>query len=405
MPGRSRGRARARAGGKTPRVLYSFDFTSQSAGAVSLPTGLTFARASSGHTVQDGASAIVTSGITSNDVGRVGRLSSAHSYGLYVEPARTNLILRSREIENAAWTAGSGVTTTANADAGPDGATLADRSNVGLGGYSRYQSVTSSIGQTYAFSQWIAARTSAQNHRATLTETLSSYTVLATTSAPTTWQRIASSKVATTTSVLLLPCDGFDRSGTGGPGAQAMDFFTDLHQVELGKYPTSAIVTAGAAATRAGERLSIDGTRAAASVVNGRLGVYIRLRALAASSELASTEGYLLSWATGAVLVDGTNKYLYAYDGSPDSQTANNAFSCARYDSIEFAIEVGAGPTALRWRVNGATTNTADFSVQNDSLGSLDLSAGLDVCNAAAGGQFPSIVEKVVTFAPGWGPM
>lgn len=406
MPGRSRDRARSRAGGKTPRVLYSFDFTSQSAGAVSLPTGLTFARASSGHTVQDGASALVTSGITSNDVGRIGRLSSSQSYGLYLEPARTNVYGYANTPDLASGTAGSSGSTFTTGRTGPGGASTATRVQQNSGTFSRYHSITTAGASTpYTLSTWVAQGLGSGAYLicAPYSGTLGA---AITGTAGASWSRVANTYTYPSTSAANLVGEDGRANAPSGASAGARDVDLSYIQFEVGSYPTSAIVTSGGStATRAGERLSIDGTRAAASVVNGRLGVYLRLRALAASSELAATEGYLLAWSGGAVFVDGANKYIYAYSGANDSQTANSAISWARGDLLEFAIEVGAGTSALRWRVNGGTVNVASFSVQNDSLGSLDLSAGMDICNTAASAQMPSIVEKVVTFAPGWGPM
>ncbi len=387
----------------TSATLFVWDFTQLTPGALVLPTGLTFARASSGHTVQNGASAIITSGITSNDVGRIGRLSSAQNYGIFVEPARTNLYGYSRTASVAPGTAGHSCTYTTGRT-GPDGTANAIRGQTPSGGYSRFQSLSAVTG-AHTLSAWAQAGLGSGAY-----QVVGAYSgttgaaVQGTVGAS--WARVASVGFSYPAASVpnVNPWDG-RANGTLGTSAAARDCDLDFIQFEAGSYPTSAIVTSGGStATRAGERLRIDGTRAAASVVGGRLGVYLRLRALAASSELASTEGYLLRWAAGAVFVDGANKYLYAYDGSPDSQTANSVISWSRYDLLEFVVEVGAGTTALRWRVNGGSTNTASFSVQNDSLGSLDLSAGLDVCNAAAAAQMPSIVEVVSTFVPGRGP-
>ena len=391
-----------------PHAIFTWDFTQQSAGALLLPSGVTFTRASSGYSVQDGESLVVVGGaIASNDVPRAGRLSSAHNYGLFVEPPRTNLVVQNRAIDGSPWAVGSSVGTTANAANGPDGAALADRSNVTSGGYSRYQAMTSVVSSSYTFSQWIAARSTAQNHRVALAETVAAYTLIQTSSAPTTWQRINSTRTATTTT-LLLPCDGSDRSGTGGPGAQAMDFFTDLHQVELGKYPTSAIVTAGATATRAAERLTIDATRTAASIVNGRLCIYLRFRALAALSEMSSSEGQITCEATGSPTygwsIGASSKYVYANVGSDYSQSANAVIDWARYDLVEIACEMGGGKSKFRYRRNGGSTTEISFSVRDDTLGAIPSSNGCDILCAGTSFHTPGIVEQIMTFVPGRAP-
>lgn len=375
-------------------TLFVWDFTQQSAGALVLPAGLTFARASSGHTVQDGADALITSGITSNDVGRIGRLLAAQSYGLFMEPARTNLITNSRNLTAAGWAAGSGATTTAAYAAGPDGASNASRTQITSGGFSKYFATGGPNAR--CFSAWGKALSGLWVPALEITVQANS---LWSSSAATTWAR---ADFYSTTTAYAVPCDA--RSVYTGTTAAARDVLTDFHQLEAAKYPSSAIVTSGGTATRAGERAAIDSAHAAASVVNGRLGVYLKLRALAASTELAATEGTLLAWLTGSVYVDPTSLFLKAIDGSTYSQTANAVISWSRYDLLEFAIEVGAGKSAIRWRVNGGTTNAAVFSTRDDTIGALNLSAGLDFCNTAAAGQMPSIIERLSTFIPGRAP-
>lgn len=374
--------------------IVVWDFTTQTAGAFVPPTGWTFTRASSGHTVQDGASAIVTAGVTSNDVGRIGRLLAAQNYGLYVEPARTNLITNSRNLTAAGWAAGSGATTTAAYAAGPDGASNATRTQLTSGGFSRYFATGGPNAR--CFSAWGKALSGLWVPALEITVQANS---LWSSSAATTWAR---ADFYSTTTAYTVPCDA--RSVYNGTVAAARDVLTDFHQLEAAKYPSSAIVTSGGTATRAGERPRISGTAASALLVGGRLSVYIKLRALAASSELAATEGYLLAWAAGQVFIDGATKYIYAFNSSPDSRTAASAISWARYDLLEFVIEVGSGRTNFRWRVNGGAVSTANFTVQDDAFAALDLSAGMDVCNVAAAAQMPCILEKFVPCVPGYTP-
>jgi hypothetical protein len=52
--------------------------------------------------------------------------AAAAQYGILVEPAGTNIQLRSEEFDDAAWTKGS-ITVTANAATAPDGSTTADK--------------------------------------------------------------------------------------------------------------------------------------------------------------------------------------------------------------------------------------------------------------------------------------
>ena len=385
--------------------LFDWDFTQQSPGALVLPTGLVFARASSGHTVQTGTNGLIVGGaIASNDVGRIGRLADAHSYGIFVEPARTNLAHRSREIATSPWLTGSTVATTADAAAGPDGASSADRSNVTSGGFSNYQPITTVNGTTYAFSTWIAARSSAQNHRVAFSETVSAYTLVSTSNAPTTWQRVSGTRAATATTCYLVPCDGSNRTGTGGPAAMALDFFTDFAQVEAGKYPTSAIITTGSTATRAAERLTIDSTRATASIVGGRLAIYLRFRATAALSALDYlSEGQLFESSDHEVgaWIPSNSRQIIVYANGSQSITASSAIALNAVDLIEFYFELGAGKTLCKWRVNNGAWNTAVWSVRDDSFAALSFTGGIDIMNSGGVWQMPGVLERLTTLTPG----
>lgn len=94
------------------RCLYA----SNDVGGVSGATGYSFARASAGYyTNLDGT-------LTSFASGALRR----GTRGVLIEGARTNLLLRSQEFDNASWTQ-SRATVTANAVAAPDGTTTADK--------------------------------------------------------------------------------------------------------------------------------------------------------------------------------------------------------------------------------------------------------------------------------------
>lgn len=71
--------------------------------------------------------------------------------GLLVEPQRTNLLLRSEELDNAAWTA-TGLTVAANAATAPDGTTTADNLVVTALNGSLAQAVTITAGRGIGYS-------------------------------------------------------------------------------------------------------------------------------------------------------------------------------------------------------------------------------------------------------------
>ena len=389
--------------------LFTWDFTQQSPGALVLPTGLTFARASSGHTVQTGNSTIVTAGIGSNDVGRIGRLASTYNYGVFIEPARMNLYGRSRSANLASGTAGAACTYTTGRT-GPDGTANAIRGQAASGAYSRYEAIGPITGN-HVLSAWAA-----QGLGSGAYQVVGAYAgtaggaVQGTASAA--WNRVASSAFSypAASTAYINPWDGRANT-TLGSSAGARDCDLDFVQFEAGKYPTSAIITSGgSSATRAAERLTIDSTRASQSTVNGRLGFYVRFRAIAALTEMdGSAEGQILFGVgtTCSVRISAASRYIIIEDasGSKWSQTANSVITWARGDLVEMVMELGNGVSAFRWRINGGSVNTASFTARNDSLDPIVPSSGLDVLCAGTNWHTPAVIERATLFVPGRGPL
>jgi hypothetical protein len=112
----TRSTSRARFFGAAPSLLL--DFLSGS-----LDSRITFTRASTA--TFSNSSGVLTS--ASNDVARFDYdPATLAPLGLLIEEARTNLVTRSEEFENAVWTK-SNITVTANNAVAPTGATTADR--------------------------------------------------------------------------------------------------------------------------------------------------------------------------------------------------------------------------------------------------------------------------------------
>ena len=342
---------------------------------------------------------ILGGAIASNNVGRIGRVLDAHSLGLFVEPSRLQYgssPTAPASLPYGTWNA----ITTGQTD--PSGGTTAADCTVNYPGASvgKYDQ-TGAVSTPMTCSVWVQKGSGSGSYQLVVSNGTSNIAKGGT--AGTAWTRDSLTYTSfSAQSCYFLSMDNRDWTATGGTTAGARRAVLANHQIEAGKYPTSFIGTYNV--TRAGERLSLDSTRAAQSLVGGRIAIYLRFRPLAASSELGSGEGRLLAWAAGEVFVDPTSLYLKAIDGALYSQTANSAISWSRYDLLEFVIEVGAGKSAIRWRVNGGSTNTASFSTKDDTLGALNLSAGLDVCNNAAGAQMPCVLEKLIPYVPGRAP-
>lgn len=395
------------------RTEFRWRFHEQSAGAATIPSGLTFTRASNGHSIQSGTNTLLVNGgavSLGNNVGRIGKLADAHRTGIFLEPSRTNSILNNRDMGGTGWNTGTSVTLTADAAAGPDGAVSADRNAVLSGGNTKYQNITSlTNGAAYTGSSWQRATSGTSEFRLGLVHSGTAWTY---DGGPgqtldTNWTRRAVTRAITATSVLYIPFDGSSRSSPSSIAAQAADLYLDHHQLERGRYPTSVIGNTSSANARAGERLLANAAQALRASLRGRIGVYMRMRALAAWSEIEGTEGTLLSVGDGAANVfvnpsgGASPGYIYAWDGgSKESRTANNAITWSRYDLLEFAIEWGLGRTDLRWRVNGGAIQTANFSVSDQSLVGLDLTSGLDLAQLVATSHLPCILEEVSLCVP-----
>lgn len=175
--------------------------------------------------------------------------------GLLVERAATNLLLRSQEFDNAAWTKVSGgngadPTVTANAAVAPDGTTTADEivfnrgaSNVGGDiSFLSQVSISTVSAAVYSGSIWLRSNTPCSvllRHVGS-----ASYTLLNVTNA---WTRFALSETASGTS------SAFELGLRGGFGvSQTAMVETWGGQLEATE-TTSYIATAGSAATRAAD--------------------------------------------------------------------------------------------------------------------------------------------------------
>lgn len=143
------GRLLCRAGLPVPALNLNFR-----AGA--MPGGLTFTRSSP-------AWAYNSSGVLTSFATDAPRLDcdpvTLQPKGLLIEEARTNLLLRSAEFDNASWTK-AGATITANAGAAPDGTTTADKlveDTANSTHFANQPSIAYTLGVTYTASVHVKA--------------------------------------------------------------------------------------------------------------------------------------------------------------------------------------------------------------------------------------------------------
>lgn len=305
---------------------------------------------------------------------------------LLMEGSRTNLVLRSRAIDDAAWTAGSAVVTTADQNGGPDAAGLADRSNVSSAGISRYQPALSGVG-TFAGSLWVRGTSGAVSHQMAVFDATFNPAILA---ATTTWGR--NSRVATTATALgLLPVEARDRTAQGGQVATAQDVITDLHQLEAGFFPSSAIRTLGTTVTRGADVLSYAVGQYPASFLTRGFRVTVALDCT--SAELVSAAADMRLVQVGAtdflrIRQSGANCVVDLVCGGVVKGTLTVTIT-----SRAQLLTISAQPLLGTLTVSGATTGNGTNTVAGAAWGSGTLYVGAD--NAAANpafGRFGSVV-------------
>ena len=117
---------------------------------------ITFTRASTGTYVGSNGT-LRTAGI--NEARFDHSPLTLESLGLLVEEARTNLLVRSEEFENVAWTPSNAATPTANIAVAPNGTLTADKiiTNNGLSSGLVFQTFALSASTTYTFSAYAKA--------------------------------------------------------------------------------------------------------------------------------------------------------------------------------------------------------------------------------------------------------
>jgi hypothetical protein len=382
---RARDRSRGKGGGSSP-YLAAIDFTTLAAGAVSsLPGGLSFSRASSA-TVQTGTSTVVTSGI-GVDVARAGRAADADAIGFVIEPTRTNSA--PHRDQATGWTTAGATAPQAGTNVGPDGTNIAKRWVIGSGAFGYYTVALPSTGVTYTASAW-------SKSVAAGLQQIAAY-VNADASPPA--NRVGKNSAANTSFARLVTAaspshaggaggmvlsDGRDLSAVGGTTAGARDHIVDMPQIEAGKWAGEYIPTAGASATRAGERLYL--ATGSAVVSAGRLSLHFRAQLKHTPANADSAMRLWTDHADATTYVEiATSGVMTVSVGGNTNTTA--ALAWAANDIVDIFVAAGGGiATVVRYRVNGGATSSP--AVAGSALGTIAPSGAINLlCDASAAKQ------------------
>ena len=275
---------------------------------------VTFTRASSGTYV--GSDGLIKSA-TTNEARFDHNPTTGESLGLLVEEARTNLLLRSEEFDNASWTKSAllafGSGSTANAIAGPSGAVSADLLTEDTATTEHFveQNFNTISGTTYAFSVFVkagankttvtlrlttAAWSGGANNQVRFNLSTGASTIIV--GSPVAfsqnfgngWWRFT---IVSTTSSTGTPSARIHLTDSSGNNSYTGDGTSGIYlwgaQLEAGAFPTSYIPTTTATVTRAADVASITGS-AFTSFYNQTEGTVYG-------------EGALLATATGPVFV------------------------------------------------------------------------------------------------------
>jgi hypothetical protein len=392
-------------GGALEPILASWDFTVLPAGEqASMPTGLTFTRASGGYTVRTGSSTVVQ-GLTASDRARVGRTSDAHNLALILEHASTNRIIRPNEPSTAIppWiTAGTSGMTWTTGQSDPAGGTEAWRIQNTTGTICHYQNTTSafSTGQALTASLWVREGSAGGLFQLRLNQ--GGGLVAVGGSAGSVWRRVRATFVAIANAVgQLVPSSGQVLTANGGIAAGARDAICWNPQVELGRIATEHITTTTAAVTREAEHMHADDGAALSS--GGRVSMAVRLRPKGAPTDYLANPRLWTLDASNYCEVNATTGAVVVVIGGAAYTTASAA-TWAADDLVDLWVEAGGGTsnTVVKYRVNEGAAATLGTSASPQ--GSVTPAGPLDLCCNSTANQFTSRIETIAFYRSGQAP-
>jgi len=368
--------------------------------------GLTHTRASAA-TAQVSDSEVVTSiGV---DDPRMGL------HGYLAEEARTNLLLRCRDVTDASSYAGagSGHTYTPGVTDGPDSSSLsADRVQVPSGGYPRYFAIAApGTATNVVTSYWAKAYASSGQLQITTYQVGGATGVYRNDALTGVWGRYSAflAVAANTNSIVIFPQDG--RGSISGTVAGARDSVIDLGQIEYGKWASEVILTSGASATRAADRQVVGADKL---VTSGRIGFHTRIKL---KGSIGGSNTYTLDpvlWkydGSNYALVNTTTGTMQVVIAGV-SYTTGVGFTAAVGDTLDYWVEGGGGglQTVVKARKStdgGVTWGTVTtLGVSTSPQGTIPTASNIDLFGTESLTRTLSgWVKKVRAYAYGRRPL
>ena len=328
-----------------------------------------------------------SAGLISSVANNVPRLDYTNGTcpSILVEPQRTNLILRSQEIDNASWNkdnSGTGIlpVVTANYTTAPDGTNTADRvqfSNIGktlTTDYSLIGQYPITLGGTGTFTIYLKSNTSS-NQNVLCYWGAGEGNVFSVTPQ---WQRFTLPNLSIGLAGIALGSRG--GFGFTAGGDQTLDISIWGAQLEAGSYPTSYIPTTSASVTRNADVISKTGISSLIGQTEGTLFLDTIINNLSTPTNFSvlcylkgSSELYIEISTSGvitAIFYDGSST-TGSITGSLGFTSGRHKFAFA-YKSNDFILYVdgaqfGVDTSGL---VSGTLTELGLQYYSNNYLGS-----------------------------------
>lgn len=322
---------------------------------------------------------------------------TGESLGLPVEEARTNLLLRSEEFDNAAWNSSAGArSVTADAIASPSGTTTADRITADGTNVPHFVSQTVTVtNAAHACSVFTKAGTSS-------TLVIRAFSALG---GANVFFNLSNGTVGSTAlggvgSIVAYP-NGWHRcvmtftplAATGGLGLYIDDIAANtatgtLHlwgaQLELGAFPTSYIPTTSATVTRSADMADIINT----AIANGIRTFYAEFRSPASATRGVVSLNDNSANERAAINSSGTDPRLVVVDGGV-TQADIDAGTIVANARSRMAVRISADNFAASF--NGE-------AVVSDTSGSLPTVDRLFIGRSQAGEYLNAPIARLV----GW---